>query len=137
MSYLSFGYYGKPEDNDPKLDNRLSYILNKSAILTALSEFDKSDILLEEAISYSDYLNDKYYLCTAYIEKGIANVKLGKKQKGIDYLNTAFKYTPGIVWEDGFKNRIKVYLRSLGQEDVEVIKQDDLEEMEKEEEMED
>lgn len=112
LGYISFGYYGQPQDNEVFLDNRLSYILLKSCCLRSINRVDEAFELLEEAITYREFIHDKLVLVILLIECGRCNLKAGNTEQACEFFKEALKPT-SYGWEEVIRNRIRSYLSQL------------------------
>jgi len=121
LSYISFGYYGQTDENDPLIDNRSSYLVFKGSTLRSLGKKQEAKELLEEVISHKQHLVDKLYYVIALTEMGKCFHK-EDTEKALQYFKEAIKIT-GYTWDDAVRLRLRTFMAQLGMEDKAIEEQ--------------
>jgi len=115
---MSLGFIGGVENNDPKLDNRTSYLLLRACTLRSMDRIDEAVSCLQEVLSYKTAFRDQVLLAMSYLELGKCSVKQNPSE-AVRLWKEGIKLN-GYLWEDSVKQRFKTYINNTSGEEVEV-----------------
>ncbi|PRP75424.1 hypothetical protein PROFUN_15697 [Planoprotostelium fungivorum] len=115
---LSLGMIGGSDENDPRLDNRVSYLILKGVTLRSIDRNDEAITVFQEVIGYKQAFNDHLFLAMAYLELGKSLVKTNPTE-AVKMWKEGIKLN-GYMWEDSTKQRLKTYINITSGEEVEV-----------------
>jgi len=108
------GLFGKLKDgqNDPKVDNRVSYLTLKCITLRALKRKEEAMGCALEVIMLEKQLGDKLYYVIALLQMGRL-VSDDSRDAASKHFETAMKVN-NFVWENTLKARIRSVTKQIG-----------------------
>jgi len=115
--------------NDPKIDNRVAYLVIKSLVLRALEKKEDCMACLLEVIMLKEQLVDKLYYALALLQLGRVISRDAPDEAKIHF-ETVMKVN-NIAWENQIKMRVRGYLKKLGVDEKDVVVEEDDKETEK------
>lgn len=112
--------------NDPLIDNRVAYCVLRATVLRTLQKTEEADVMIKEVLdaNQNGLMKDKLYYTLALIEAGKNASRANNTEQATKYYETAMKINK-VIWEMSIKRRIRICMKQIGVEAVEVVDEED------------